>query len=83
MNVVLSGLTGNWHFIRIVRLLFALTMLASFISTGDKVVLFGAVFFGCRVIFNIGCCGTDDCYTRVKQAMQSSEIDYEEVKAKE
>jgi hypothetical protein len=81
MNAILTGIRNNWHFMRIARLLFAFVMLASFITTGDKVGLFGAAFFGYQAIFNVGCCGNQACFTPPAQAKKHApEIEYEEVK---
>ncbi len=66
---------------RIMRLLFALAMLASFFTTGDKVGLFGAAFFGYQAIFNAGCCGAQACYTPLAQSKkQATAVEYEEIK---
>ena len=80
MKAIISGLGSNWHFMRIVRLLFALALLVSFYSGGDKIALFGAVFLGYQAIFNVGCCG-QACYSPISQTgKQTSEVEYEEIK---
>ncbi len=69
---------------RVVRLLFALVMLTTYFTAGDKIALLGALFFGYQAIFNVGCCGAEACYNTVNQTeKQASEISYEEIKKPE
>lgn len=52
-----------WDASRYIKAVFAIAMIAGYFSTDEPMYLFGALFFGGQVIFNIGCpggaCATD------------------------
>lgn len=55
---------ANWDAARYIKAVFAIAMVAGYFSTYEPMYLFGAVFFGSQVVFNIGCpggaCATDN-----------------------
>ena len=71
---------SNWTLPRIVRVVIGIVITGIAISRADIASgIIGAVFTGMGV-FNIGCCGSEACYTPVKNSKKDSkDISYEEV----
>jgi len=61
---------SNWNYVRAVRLLIALAILAEAIHARD--ILFGiaGVLFMLLVIFNMGCCSAGSCNISVKKSSE-------------
>jgi hypothetical protein len=73
-------LLSNWNFIRVLRLLMGIAIIVQAVLARDIIFGIAGALFTVLAIFNIGCCGTDACYTPVKKdAANKKEIIYEEV----
>ena len=78
MKTILQG----WNIMRILRLVFAIIILAQGISAGDTVTIILGVVFGGMAVANIGCCGTGGCKVNQRSANnKTEEVQYEEVVA--
>lgn len=76
MKTILQG----WHFMRILRLVLAIGILAQGITARDTVTIFLGVVFGGMAVANIGCCGTTGCPVSQRSTNNKKEdIQYEEV----
>jgi hypothetical protein len=76
MKTILQG----WHFMRILRLVLALGILAQGIIARDAVTIILGVVFGGMAIANIGCCGTAGCAINQRSTnSKTQDIQYEEV----
>jgi hypothetical protein len=76
MKTILQG----WHFMRILRLVLAVGILAQGIIAKDTVTILLGVVFGGMAIANIGCCGPAGCAVNQRSTNSKTEdIQYEEV----
>ena len=76
MKTILQG----WHFMRILRLVLAIGILAQGITARDIVTILLGVVFGGMAVANIGCCGTAGCAVNQRSTNNKTEdIHYEEV----
>ena len=76
MKRILQG----WHFMRILRLVLALIIVAQGIAARDTVMIVLGVLFGGMAIANIGCCGVGGCAVNQRSTNNKTEdIEYEEV----
>ena len=61
----------SWDASRYIKAVFAIAMVAGYFSTYEPMYLFGAVFFGGQVLFNIGCpggaCATNNTSDKTKE----------------
>lgn len=71
---------NNWTLPRILRVIIGLGIIGMGISRVDIASgILGAIFTGMGV-FNIACCGSEACYTPVKNSKKDSkDISYDEV----
>ncbi len=70
----------NWTFIRLLRLVIGVAIIAQAISNNDFVFGFAGLLFSGMAIFNIGCCGTGSCNIFRKEGTTATkDINYEEV----
>ena len=53
-----------WDAARIIKIVLGLALAFGYVSTGDNIYLFGALFLSVQAIFNIGCPG-GSCSTNV------------------
>lgn len=77
MKTILQG----WNFMRILRLVLAIGILAQGIASRDTVAIILAVVFGGMAVANIGCCGPGGCGVtpRYTSKNKTEDIHYEEV----
>lgn len=76
MKTILQG----WNFMRILRLVLALIIMAQGIVARDTVTVILGVIFGGMAIANIGCCGAGGCAVNQRPTKKKTEdIEYEEV----
>lgn len=77
----LKTIGRNWHFIRILRVVLAIAILAQSWYAKDSTTAIVGVLLLLMGVFNIGCCGANGCYTPVKKNKKASPNDpvYEEV----
>lgn len=76
MKTILQG----WHFMRILRLVLAIVILAQGVIARDTVsIVIGAVF-GAMAVANIGCCGPAGCAVNPRSTKnRTEEVQFEEV----
>ncbi len=58
---MIAILKSNWHFMRILRLVFGGIAIAEYVSTHESLFLFLGVVFMAQGVFNIGCQGAGAC----------------------
>lgn len=76
MKTILQG----WNFMRILRLVLAIGILAQGITAIDTVTIILGVVFGGMAVANIGCCGTGfGVNPRSTLNKKTEDIHYEEV----
>lgn len=72
---------GNWHFMRIVRVVLAAAILIqSWYAKDSTTAVFGVLLLAMGV-FDIGCCSAGSCYTPLKKGntVSNKKSVYEEV----
>jgi hypothetical protein len=75
-----QALFTNWTFLRVLRLLIGLAIVAQAIITKDSVFGIAGLVFTSMALFNVGCCGTAGCNAPiVKNEKSLNDISYEEV----
>ncbi|MBL7683814.1 MAG: hypothetical protein JNK00_10680 [Flavipsychrobacter sp.] len=83
MITYLKGkLSTGWHFMRVLRLVFAVIFAVQAIAMRDYLVGLMSVFFFYQGITNTGCCG-DSCapvYDQSHRKVPTDDISFEEVK---
>lgn len=57
---------ATWDAARIIKMILGIALAFGYISTGDNIYLFGALFLSVQAILNIGCPG-GACSTNVSQ----------------
>ncbi|MBK7382392.1 MAG: hypothetical protein IPI81_03520 [Flavobacteriales bacterium] len=73
----------GWHAMRVLRAVFAVIFVFAAISSNEPVAWFAAAFFGIQAVFNIGCCGVDECQpspSRRTNETGTEPIVYEEIR---
>ena len=75
MKTILQG----WHFMRILRLVLAIGILAQGITARDTVTIILGVVFGGMAVANIGCCGAGCAVNQRSTNNKIKDIQYEEV----
>jgi len=71
---------SNWNFVRWVRLVMGIAIVAQSVAVKDFAFSVIGMALAGMAVFNIGCCGTGNCYTPVnRNAELAKEIIYEEV----
>ena len=82
MYLHLCTMTMQWNLMRVLRGAIALWAFWEIYNTGEWLLLIPGVLFGLQAIFNVGCCGSQGCYTtpQNKAVEQSESVVYEEVR---
>ena len=76
MKTILQG----WNFMRILRLVLAIIIVAQGIAARDTVTIVLGVLIGGMAIANIGCCGVGGCAVNPRSTNnKTKDIEYEEV----
>ena len=57
----------NWTFIRFLRLGIGIAILVQAVIAKDILFAFAGIVFTAMPLFNVGCCGTNGCYTPAKK----------------
>ncbi len=70
---------SNWNFLRAMRLLIGLGILAQAVVAKDWLFGLAGIFFTAMPLLNVGCCGVNGCATPVNKKTNNKEISYEEV----
>lgn len=75
-NILFNG----WNFFRILRLVLGVIIIVQGIYSKDWQISMVGLLFAVLSLFNIGCCGSNGCYTTTKATQSTNkEISYEEV----
>jgi hypothetical protein len=75
-----QAIFNNWTFLRVLRLLIGLAIVAQAIVSKDSLFGIAGLLFTGMAIFNVGCCGVGGCNTPiVKKEKSLKDISYEEV----
>ena len=70
----------NWTFMRFLRLGIGIAILVQAVIAKDILFAFAGIVFTAMPLFNVGCCGTNSCYTPdIKNTDAKKDITYEEV----
>jgi hypothetical protein len=70
----------NWTFIRFLRLVMGIAIPVQSVVAKDILFALLGIVFTAMPVFNIGCCGTQGCYTPSgKNQDKTKDIIYEEV----
>lgn len=78
MERILKG----WNFIRLIRLIFGVWIVAQAIVEHEWILGLAGIFFAGTALFNVGCCGVNVCQPSIKtNSGVNKEIIYEEVDA--
>jgi uncharacterized membrane protein len=73
-------LISKWSFVRLLRLVLAVIIIVQGIITKQTALIFVGVLLATTAIFNVGCCGGENCAVKPKKPTQpNKEIEYEEV----
>ena len=73
-------LLNNWNFFRILRLILGVVIIVQNIYAKNWLMSLLGLLFAYTALFNIGCCGSSECYTSSKPSLNNKkEIEYEEV----
>ena len=71
----------SWDFLRVLRLALGLYILIQGIIDVDWFFIFLGAAFSAMPLFNIGCCASGSCNTRMPKNQQNTEeISYEEIR---
>jgi len=74
MNQLKQRLFTNWHFTRIFRLGIGIMLVAAGIQSHDWMMGVVSLFFLYQAVTDIGCCGSQGCYTpRPRKSIRSIE----------
>ena len=72
---------NNWHFMRIIRLLLGMVIIAQGAYTKNWIFVIVGLLFTLLPLFNIGGCGTASCNTSTTSTNKTMEdTSFEEVK---
>jgi hypothetical protein len=70
----------NWNFMRFLRLGLGLAVLVQAVIAKDVLFALLGLGFTAMPVFNIGCCGTNECYVPpAKKNKNTKDVSYEEV----
>ncbi|MFN8252902.1 MAG: hypothetical protein U0V75_13615 [Ferruginibacter sp.] len=75
-------LFSNWNFLRVVRLLMGLVIVAQAVVARDAMFGVAGFLFTMMALFNTGCCAAGSCYSSTKPAVKKTAVEnipYEEV----
>lgn len=78
----MKQLVSNWTFMRIVRLILAIVILAQAMYARDTTTAAIGLMLLAMAFMNIGCCGVGGCPTPIRKTKNSDvqkDISYEEV----
>ena len=71
---------SNWTLMRFLRLAIGIAILVQAVIAKDILFAFVGLLFTAMPLFNVGCCGTNGCYTPDKKNVDAKkDIGYEEV----
>ncbi len=71
---------SNWTFMRFLRLTMGIAILVQAVIAKDILFVFAGILFFAMPVFNMGCCGTNGCYTPIKKNTElTKDITYEEL----
>ena len=71
---------SNWTLMRFLRLAIGIAILVQAVIAKDVLFAFLGLAFTAMPVFNVGCCGTNRCYTPAKKTTDAKkDITYEEV----
>lgn len=84
METIKQTLFSGWNFMRLIRLGFGIFFAVQAFQTHDTLVGFVAAFFLLTSLVNVGCCGSNRCYTAVNKSRKDKtdkpeEISFEEI----
>ena len=79
MNALMNTLTGQWHFMRWLRLGLGLLIGFQAIQSGESISGFIAVFLLIQALTNTGCCGTGCNVSGSTKTNNIEDTSYEEV----
>lgn len=82
MTTIKQRLFTNWHFLRVLRLILSVWILAMAIPAYDWLMgIFGA-FFLYTALAGVGCCGPAGCSIQQDKESEKNinDIEYEEIK---
>ena len=75
-----KAIFNNWNFMRVLRLVIGIAILVQALIAKDAIFGIAGLLLTSMAIFNIGCCGTDNCHTPPKKSSQAKKYtNYEEV----
>lgn len=78
----MKAILQKWNFIRLLRLVLGIAILAQGIYHMDTLtIILGAAFSGMAVA-NVGCCGTSGCAVNSTRVPKTKNIQYEELDIK-
>lgn len=78
----MKQLFSNWTFMRILRLILAITILIQALYARDTTTAAIGLMLLAMAFMNIGCCGAGGCPTPIRKTKNSNaqkEVSYEEV----
>ncbi len=76
----MSRITTGWNFMRALRLVLAIAIIAQGIVARDWLFVAMGVLFGGMAVFGIGCCGANGCATKPTNENINEPLTFEEVK---
>lgn len=81
METIKQALFTGWNFMRLIRLGFGILFAVQAFQTHSILVGFVAAFFLFTSLTNVGCCGSNSCYTPVNKNKKdkTEEISFEEI----
>lgn len=80
---MLAQITGNWTFVRVLRLLMGVIAVVYGIRDQDSLLGFAGTALMLLALLNIGCCGTQGCGLPTKGRPMhdpNRKIEFEEIK---
>ena len=78
----MKGLLNNWNFMRVLRLLLSVIIIAQAVSVHDTAMSIAGVLLLGMTLANIGCCGINGCATPIYKKTEKKKeetISYEEI----
>jgi hypothetical protein len=79
----MKALWQRWNFMRILRLVLAIAILAQGIYARESIAILVGVALGGMVLANISCCGGSACAVNARSSKTKTKIEYEELDIKE
>ena len=77
-----QSLLSNWNFMRLLRLVLSVIIIAQAVSVHDTAMSIAGVFLLGMTLANIGCCGINGCATPIYKKTEKKKeetISYEEI----